>query len=459
MRKGLAIGLCLLFVAAGASLYVLYRGVTGYVDYRAAEVELPAALAAYRADALPFVAKDVAPPRLASGVNAASAIRAAMRAMPPRETDAKLRKAAREPDAGSDALLAAYAKPLALVDAVRNRPSVDFARDWDLGTALLFPEYATIRMLARAATVRAERAAARGDDVAALRDLDLARRLAFWSGQEPGLIPMLVRITTESISLEGAERCLVRVAASPSRIARYAAWLREAPPLPRFRDALRGEAFLGVTTIRNLAPFGGFKTVLDTQGDSLGQNVDPKRLRRKGLPADTVARAFLARHLQTWHMAYAATDGFREDPERMGRRLSALEARLNGRKSLSYVLERILFPRFEPAGAAIVQLEARRAVRTGFAEALDLRARTGRWPETLGTKDPFTGGSLHLRRGKDFRVYSLGKDRKDDGGRLRREMPKGQDATFDEVAVFPFTSRFQTVDSRSTVREATSSPS
>ena len=76
-------------------------------------------------------------------------------------------------------------------------------------------------------------------------------------------------------------------------------------------------------------------------------------------------------------------------------------------------------------------------VEAGLAEALTTHALTGRWPARVSGTDPFTGGPLKVRIGKDFRVYSVGRDGKDDGGRLRRETPKGKGATFDEVAVYP----------------------
>ena len=413
-----------MLVSAGFSLYGVYRVAVRYWDFGAASRELPAAVERYRADGLPFLARDLLPTPVSPEKNAAPAIRAAMRAMPPE---------------GTKPTSALYDKPLALLAAAKDRPKVDFKRDWDLGPNVLLPEYAPMKTLAKALVLRAEGAARRGDDAAALRDLVLARRIALWAGEEPTLISLLVRIAAEGIALRGAERCLVLVAKSPARIARYAAWLADAPPLPDFGDALKGETFLGVATARNLDLIGGVSAFGNLQGgeDATLLEVDPAKLRRSGVPDDVRTRGFLARHLQFWDEAYRTTDRFQAPPEAIGRRLDVMSARIEGEKGLSYVLLRILVPVFGQAGEAVVALKARRAVDAAFAEALGVHARTGVWPASVSGSDPFTGGPLRVRAGKGFRVWSVGRDRKDDGGLLRSERPKGTKGTFDEGAVYP----------------------
>lgn len=122
----------------------------------------------------------------------------------------------------------------------------------------------------------------------------------------------------------------------------------------------------------------------------------------------------------------------------MGRRFDALDREVEGKRELSYTLERVLFGDIGQAARAIVSSEARRAVQLGFAEALTTHALTGRWPTQVSGVDPFTGGPLRVKRtARDFRVYSVGRDGKDDGGRTRREAPKTEGATYDEAAVYP----------------------
>jgi hypothetical protein len=94
-------------------------------------------------------------------------------------------------------------------------------------------------------------------------------------------------------------------------------------------------------------------------------------------------------------------------------------------------------PVFGQAGDAVTRLEARRAVRKGFARALLFHAQTGRWPGAVPETDPFTGKPLKVKiEGSRIRVYSVDKDLKDDGG-LHRLEKKSKGKTFDEVAVYP----------------------
>lgn len=269
MKGGLWIGLGATFAGAGVVLFGLYRLGTSYLDFGAASDELPAAVAAYRAEGLPFTAAELVPTHPAPSRDATSGLRAAVQALPPKRTNDRLVQALKAPGPSADALLQEhYAKPLAILALVADRPEIDFHRDWALGTFVLFPEEASHKVLVRALTLRAVRSAQRGDDAAALRDLTLAIRLGVWSGQEPTLIPTLVRVACEAITLDGASRCLAAAAAAsrPERIARYDRWLRALPPPPTLVGALRGEAFVGVTTARNLASLRDWNIVADSSG-------------------------------------------------------------------------------------------------------------------------------------------------------------------------------------------------
>lgn len=429
MKKGCWIGLGTAGAVVAVSVFALARFALQYWDFGAAAGELPAAVREYKAAGLPFVAADLAPAPFPAAQNAAPSIRAALKALP-KKVKADLSKAE---GAEADAAVALYAKPLALLDPSRKR--VDFKREWDLGPNVLFPEYAGMKTLAKAATLRAVRSAQRGDDASAVRDLELSRQLSLWAAQEPTMIGMLVGIAIEAIALDGAESCLAAVADSPARIARYARWLDAKNPLPDFGHALRGEAWMGVMVSRNLDKFGGVKA-LALSGDS-GSDVPPldlATLRRDGVPEDGKLKGFLARQLQLWAEAYRDTDGFRQPPEKIGQKLDAIASRTEGAKGLSYYLASILFPVFSQAGSAVVTLEARREVGRAFAKALTDHALTHRWPTTVAGIDPFTGKPLRIRPdGKGIRIYSVGRDRKDDKGLLRRET-KGPGPKSDDVA-------------------------
>ncbi len=171
--------------------------------------------------------------------------------------------------------------------------------------------------------------------------------------------------------------------------------------------------------------------------DASGPKVDPAKIRRAGLPDDAKLRGFLTRNLQSWNEAYRTTDGFRRGPREISGQMEAINHRIETEKGLSYVLQKVLMPVFSQAGDAITQLNARRAVEAGLAEALTYHDQTGHWPAKVSPLDPFTEKPLKVKvKGAEFRVYSIGRDGKDNGGLSRGE--KGaMNKIVDEVAVYP----------------------
>jgi len=439
MRKGCLIATSVsLGTVVITSFYGIFRVVTLFYDFPTANGDLPAAVAEYQKNGMPFVTADLFPEKVADTDNAASAIRAAVRVMPPQKVDGELTQELKKRNYASvDSLVAQYDPALKHIQTAIDRPKVDFKRDWDLGPYLLLPEYRPMKTLAKAAAIRAGRNAAKGNDEAALADLTLARQVAVWAGQEPTIISMLVRISSETIALGGLERCLDAAASDPKRIARYTDWLAKSPPLPEFGRALRGEAFTGVVVTRNLDVFGGVTSLSFSEETTKERKIDLARLHRSGLPEDSKLRGFLARHLQIWNEAYRRTDGFKKSPREIGQQMASIDNWLQDKKGLSFVLQRILMPIFSQAGDSITQLDARRAVQAGLAEALTIHDQTGRWPTKVSPIDPFTGKPLIVKiKGSEFRVYSIGRDGQDNGG-LKRGEKDAIGKIVDEVAVFP----------------------
>jgi hypothetical protein len=190
---------------------------------------------------------------------------------------------------------------------------------------------------------------------------------------------------------------------------------------------------VGIATARNLDLF------LNRNDDDTDDYVpDPKLLRRDGLPSDTMPRALMARIVQAWNEAYRDTNGFQMPPLELGQRLDALQERSEKRNGLSRFVVPIMFPLTSSAAATVVTLDARRAVLRAYAKAMIAQAQTGKWPSHVDENDPFTGKPLRVKvTEKGLRIYSVGKDRRDDGGLLRRET-KGQIKRGEDiVAAYP----------------------
>ncbi len=321
-------------------------------------------------------------------------------------------------------------------------PDIDFKRDWDLGPNMLLAELAPMKTLAKGLCYRAELECRMGQPQVAARDLRASWRLGNFADRDPILIGMLVRVAIEAITNRSLQRCAYYTRGDAPGLKELASVLLGAQT-PSFAYALRGEAYMGLACIRNVKAFGGVKGL---SGSSAGEEnpppVNPKTLLRTGLPADTQARAFAARHLQLWTDVGGMSARYARDPLRFSEAIQNLEDEVEVRKKASYLLEEILLPVFTQAGIAVVKEQAEIVATQAMAAAALVCAKGGNVPskiEDIPGKwiDPFTGGPMRVRRdGKWFRVYSLGPSRKDFGGVFQRELSDHASPDYNVGAAF-----------------------
>jgi len=118
-----------------------------------------------------------------------------------------------------------------------------------------------------------------------------------------------------------------------------------------------------------------------------------------------------------------------------------MSLRVGESSNLSYLLAKMLFPVFSQAGQAAVKLEASDRATEALVAALEMKARTGSYPSAISDlpgnlTDPFTKKPLKLiTKGDSVTVYSLGPDRKDDGG--RSEHDPSRTLGYDIAASYP----------------------
>ena len=195
--------------------------------------------------------------------------------------------------------------------------------------------------------------------------------------------------------------------------------VRERMPKPDLRRALMSESYVGIAMIRNLHLMKG--------SDEASSPLDPARLVREGLPAKSKHRAFLARHLDTYSDLEERIQELGSDSRAIARAADEIGKELERRRGMSYILEANLFPVMGEAGKAVVHSQASLLVADTLAAAMMHRLKHGDWPTTLegSPLDPVDGKALRFHRTADgFRVYSVGKDGKDDGGRTRAAQMK-----------------------------------
>jgi hypothetical protein len=406
-------------------------------DYLPASQELPAALAKAERMGLPMHAMDLDPnPPVDESDNAAPTIRAftaEARASGRFDLDVPLKKGDL---AAVEAGLARYDRLLTLAHDAASKPGVDFKRDWDLGPALLLPELADMKVAVKALCARAQVRASKNDMDGAISDLRDALVLSDHAGSDPILIGLLVKIACRAIAYKSVQHVAAQWANEPAHLELLERLLREPRSPLDFRKSLHGEVFMGVAFLRNYNVMGGEKMLTSNGGDL--PKIDPRRLRRDGVPGAVKPRAYLARHLQGWTSVWDKING---DPRAAGKVLDEMGRRTEAQRAKSYALAAILNPVFSQAGTTIVKSRADEATTLALVRALKRRGETGGWPSKLTEIDPFDGKPLRIRAQKDgsVRVYSVGEDGHDDLGKDRSEVknPSMVAGGWDVVASYP----------------------
>ncbi len=414
------------------------------VDIGQASGELGSAEKAYRSAGLPWVANEVRKDLpIPAGKDAYPVVTNAIKLLKRHDYDKDIPLILKSVDFGPPEKARERLKPYVgvidlAIEATRY-PNIDYRRDYDLGPNLLLPEFASLKAIAKLTCYRAELEARAGDTQAAVRDLKASWHLGLLAAKDPILIGMLVAISIEAITCRSLQHCIY-FERDNSNALEALSHVLDGATAPRFVDAMRAEAFMGVAAIRNLHAFGGIEGLSGlSDGESKLPRIDPKTLVRSGLPDDAMSRAFMARHLQVWSEFAKMTVQAAGDDRKLSRSMDRLIEKIEQRKSVSNILNEILFPVFGQAGDAVVKEQAEIIASRALLVAARARAVTGKIPSTIADIpgkwiDPFNGLPMHVRRdGQQFRVYSVGPNLKDDGGVLRSELKDKSSDTYDVV--------------------------
>ncbi len=418
--------------------------------FEQAASELPQAQAEAKRLGLPLTGADLRPnPPVPPDQNAAEPIRRAIADLEAAEKTERnwqgaLSEAVRQPSPETfreaRRTLQALGPALRSAEEAAAKPSVDFGRKWDAEPAfsMLFPELGAMKRLASALAMRgAFRAAAGEPPQAVARDFEAAFRLARHAGADPVLIAGLVQVACDAAVVRSME--LAATARSRDRAlleALRGVAARAAEERPDLSHHLRGEVYLGVSGARNLGRLAQEYQLANESADEYALR-QVRELLPDGIPPDVAQKAYEARVLQAWSDAYRDPQALR-NPLRAKRVLEQMEKRHTDEKDPTMALNRIVFPVFSEAGDAYARGDAYLSAFQSLMRVLEFRAAQGRWPKSLaeagaeGT-DPFDGQPLRYKaEGDSARVYSVGSNRRDDGG-----AEGGANDRRDVVALFP----------------------
>lgn len=294
-------------------------------------------------------------------------------------------------------------------------PKCDFGRDWSDPTAVNLKELvgidAAVRYLSQLAV---DQAKSREFD-AARTSLKTAARLCEFtlSDQVPVSLTLFARqrrTITSAIS---------EIATNADRDADTLAFCRSAmdalPAIPTFAEGLHRHGAYLIWGSRR--PEELVKT-LDNMGDSIGMEGGVTVKIPRGRYA---AEAMEARTLAYWTEFLKIVDGTSSYGEKLKRYRELAERTQNPEERPAAAITLL-----EPAQAALIssmaQVQISEELVRHAIEVLEIRRRTGSFPAalpaSLPVRDPFSGAPYkYSTLGSGFRIYSVGEDQIDQGGR------------------------------------------
>lgn len=312
-----------------------------------------------------------------------------------------------------------------------------FQKDWEDVLELRFVELMTVKTTTRHLMARIGLSVRQGEYEAVERDLKTIRRYSRHFESQPTIFgPLSSMALSNWVMASGIATLLPAAEKNPE----LRSILREAVEgMPESWDLTRPlqmSAFEEYWYIENVVAKGRIESLIERYADYSQWEIDEwKTAAEDGLQSSSAVRNLKMAVLDIW-----APLLLEYDPS--GDELAVLEeAGKRQDESIKRSSEAELYFTINPQGfyslaRSIKGSRARRRTLLAALDVLDYRSENGPWPSALPQSytDPFTDEPLLYRVTTDgFRIWSVGQDRKDNGGTTRDEDRFG----YDVVVVFP----------------------
>jgi len=449
MTKGgkiaLAITGCLVLTCAAGGIFI-----SQWVDYPQASMELPRAMADAKVAGVPLTADELRPKnKVDKADNAATGFRTVL---PEFDKDGSKHELAglfdqlmsEKTTFDSAQRQISYDRGLLVqLRDISNKKVLDLGKDWDLGPEVLFPEFSQAKSAVKVLCASALIDSHEGRFADAANEMVAAKKLGSLCASEPCLISLLVQIAIDAIVYRTAENCLADASHSPAGMQVVRERVLSQEPYYDMRQAMKGEAYLGVSVSRNLDVFG-IKRIAGDSNTELPP-IDPKNLRRKGTPPGMMEKAYMTRALQFWTGCFRYMDSHKGDNKGLTEYMDRESVKLQSSKGISKALNMVLMPVFAQTGLVSLKGVADQRCKLALSSALEWRRAHGRFPDSLkeigiALKDPFDGEPLRYRGDNTngaCRVWSIGQNGRDDDGVAMAEAQRGHTQDVDVVAAYP----------------------
>jgi len=316
-----------------------------------------------------------------------------------------------------------------LQDAANSRPYSWFPIQYDYQPSwgILLPHLARMKGLTMLTQVRATARLEAGKSEEAFADLKLGLRLSDSIREEPLLIDHLVRIATLAVDLQTLREGLIRHAWTEPQLIEIGKYLASVDLLAEYAQAMQGERALGVSGLDYLRRRGFRENPMNYIADSEGGSASAGNFNL--MPGGWIYQNMktISEMHQEFTLPAVDAKAHRIFPEISERGTRAVETMRTGPYT---IFAKMLLPALQKS----LQKSARMQTYVDDARiscALErYRLAEGKLPDTLDVlaprfidqipNDVIDGKPLRYRRNSDggYVLYSVGWNRKDDGGEL-----------------------------------------
>ncbi len=328
-----------------------------------------------------------------------------------------------------------YQPVFALIDKLPSRPYLDHRPDFVQGFNLGFTESSTAKDVAKMLTARLVYWIDQKDYDRALRDIEIQYVIANHLSEEVSLLGAFMSIAISAIADASLDRLLHAIQNNHLMLTKTEAMLERRLKLPNLRRALYGELIFMRNSIKH---YDSWRSLATENGQYNEPSSLEKRFDQITIGNPDVQRMFEARTVAMWRQLFARFPENDLDWQAYRRAFQEIEARIQADDSLPNVLNRAIFPTSGDSSIPFAQHAATQ--RLSLLSVKLLRARAAGLPKDLskyGTLaiDPMDGKPMrYLANGKDFKVWSVGRDLIDQGG--KRRIPGSSSKDFDIVKGF-----------------------
>jgi cbb3-type cytochrome oxidase subunit 3 len=316
---------------------------------------------------------------------------------------------------------------LSLAEQAAELPSCDFARPWEKGSDVeLVSEYRAMRNAAR---LLAARAIVHKDDnqpERALQDIRTAVRIGRHASSDPVVLSLLIDCAIKMIAHRAFVEVLKQQGDRPGLLQQASQIHQEFEPVPQLRQAFAGEIIIGRASMeeRRHSP-----EAIMALAQTYGIKATPKNDRQKQEMID----AWESRLIDYWRRVDEALITASDDLKLQGDLLAQIQAEMQElRDQPGYEINAAFTPIFTNVSVKVMQCRAHNHLQSRLIALLRYRNSHGVFPDSLSVvpspednNDPFTNQPLLYRKtSTGFLIYSVGKDRKDDGGSVKQDEDK-----------------------------------